>query len=72
MSLVTIFTGIFAIAEAVPVLRDAFHSAISMYYAKKIAEATKERTDAIDDLSKAKDVQAIQNALGRIVRARAS
>ena len=71
MTLVSIFTGIFAIAEAVPILRDAFHSAVSMYYAKKIAESTKERKDAIDELNKAKSVQEIQNAVGRIVRARA-
>lgn len=71
MSLVGFITGVFAIAEAIPVIRDAFHSAVSMYYAQKIAKATAERNGAVDDLSKAKTKEEIQKALGRIVRARA-
>lgn len=71
MTLVSFFTGLFAVAEAVPVIRDAFHAAIGLYYAKKIEAANKERSDGIKDLEKAKSLEDIQSALGRIVRNRA-
>ena len=71
MSIVAFISGLFAVAEAVPILRDALHSAISLYYAQKIAKSTKERADAIQILKDSNSVEEIQAALGRIVRARA-
>lgn len=68
MNLVAIFKGIFAIFESVPILRDAFFSALEAYYQKKITEAYHKRIEGIDALKNAQTIEDYQNALSAIVR----
>lgn len=69
--MIQFFTGFFAVMEAVPIVRDAFMAALSLYYSAKIEKAKRERHEAVKDLEKAQNVDEIALALGRIIRARA-
>ena len=68
MSFVTILKGLFAFFESVPILRDAFFSALEAFYEAKIAKARKERLDAIKKLDEAVTIEEYQAALGDLVR----
>ena len=70
MTLTAFIAGIFAIAEAIPILRDALWDAISLYYMKKIEMAKVHRNEAIEELKKAETPEQYQAALGNIVRNR--
>ena len=71
MSLTAIFTGIFAVMEAIPILRDAFHAAMSLYYAKKIETATRERSEAVEEFKKADTLEQVESAFFKIINNRA-
>lgn len=69
--MIQFFTGLFAVMEAVPIIRDAFMSALSLYYSAKIEKAKRERHEAVLDLEKATNADEIAEALSRIIRNRA-
>lgn len=69
--MIKFFTGFFAVMEAVPIIRDAFMAALSLYYSAKIEKAKKERHEAVSDLERAVTIEEISKALGRIIRNRA-
>lgn len=69
MTLVAILKGMFAFFESVPIIRDAFFSALESFYEAKIAKARKERLDAIKKLDDAITIEEYQTALGALVRA---
>ncbi len=70
MTVAAFFSGLFAIFEAIPILRDGFLSALSLYYQSKIDAAKVQRTDGAKELENAKTPEEVQKALGNIIRGR--
>jgi len=68
MSLTAIFTGIFAVFKSIPIVRDAFHAALSLYYQDMVDTARRNRTAGSKEYENAKTPEEYQAALGIIVR----
>lgn len=68
MTISAFFAGLFAIFEAVPILRDGFLAALHLYFEKKIEAAREQRTEGGKELENAKTIEEYQKALGTIIR----
>lgn len=70
MTITAIISGIFAIFEAVPIMRDALYAAIDGVVARRVEAARQGRIGGYDELTKAQTPEQILAALGNIVRNR--
>jgi len=70
MTLVALFKGLFTIAEAIPILRDAFYQAMDYFIAKRVEAARQGRILGYDQLNNARGAESAISALGVLVRNR--
>lgn len=68
MTFAAFFKGLFAIAEAVPVIRDGFYAALSEFYQRKMDAAKQQRNAGLKELKSAETPEQIQKALSIIIR----
>lgn len=70
MTITAVISGIFAIFESIPIMRDALYAAIDMRIAARVEAARQGRIGGYNELQTAKTSEEALAALGNIIRSR--